>query len=378
MPWQPKATAPDYFSLADAFLALITGDPDWGWLVDWLTLMPNTGVETAAFCAEGPIFAAQLVVTDFIPSFNPLDPRRGIQTAALMARIAAAARDRVFAAYCELPTAGSPTTYGAETCFSVVAANRGGGSVDYMTIPAGATKIRVRRNSWSGGTGGTRELRVTTWDPTNQTIVTSFNGTESGGALQGDFNLHAGNTTVQAYPYGTADYTGEFCVSFNNQATLTPHTPTEQLQPDGVTSPLRTVEPTLEGIALELEQLEWKLDILWPLVQSVAGATLDLGGPLDDAVDITPDTPLAITDAVGVVITASGVPEEMSIGFGVPQEVARLGLINFGSATAWFPSIRLTHVPMIIRPLPPGTTRITVSGIPPGITVTIAPILPLK
>jgi hypothetical protein len=378
MAWQPKATAPDYFSLADAFLALITGDPDWGWLVDWLTLMPNQGMETAAFCAEGPVFTAPLVVTDFIPSFNPLDPRRGVQTAALLARIGAAARDRVFAAYCEIP---SGTTSGWTEIARIT-----------FTVPA--TPTLAVDGSWndSGGTHCRWHWHVTTpgtsyasW----QSKLAGVNKYTKGGFPLSDYGPwpHDENITLSGGPFdsialqivGGSGASGYLAVErLDAPFGATPHTPQEQLQPDGVSSPLRTVDPSLEGIALELEKLEWKVDTLWPIVQAVAGATLDLGGPLDDAVELVPDTPLAITDAVGVVITASGIPEELDVGFGVPQEVARLGRINFGTATAWFPMIPLTHVPMIIRPLPPGTTRITVGGVPPGITMTIAPILPLK
>ena len=378
MTWTKKSSAPTYFSLADAFLALITGDATWGWLVDWLTLVPNSGQNTADFCAEGPVFTEPLVVTDFIPTANPLDPRNAIKTAALAARIAAAARDRVFAAYCENPYAAG---YQAPVCVAITAVGRGGSAFDSgLTIPAGASHVRITVTPQPIASASS-DATIGVW---------FHNG--SGLDLEGSFGAPGGTAVpftgavisrdgqhVYLYPYGgTADWSATICFEWDVPAGAVPHTPVAQPQPTGVSSPLRTVDPSLGGIAAELERVEFKLDTVWPLLQAVAAATIDLAGGLDTSVSLPAGTEFAVGDLRGLVVTVTGIPTEADIGFGVPQRLARLGYLNIGSADAWYPSVHLTHTPMLVRPLPPGATRVTVSQLPPGATATVRGILPLK
>jgi hypothetical protein len=378
MAWTPKPSAPAYFSLADAFLALITGDPEWGWLVDWLTLVPNTGVATAPFCAEGPIFADALVATDFIPSSNPLDPRKAVQTAALMYRISAAARDRVFGAYCEQLTDTGVGTWGAEITW--VAPKSVADGTQVITNPrafgahATATSVRVRMLSGPIPSSSSQDYRI--YHEPSGSVFASWNGGESTPTGYATHSWTNGDTIadISFTIAGGATYG----ISWNDGLSAEEHAPTDQPQPDGVTSPLRTVDPSLGGIASELERLEFKLDTLWPIVQSVAGATVDLGTPPIDPVDLVADTPLDVADAIGCVIAVSGIPSELDVGFGVPQRVARLGWVNLGTIDAWYPSIPLTHTPLVIRPFPPGTTRVSITQLPPGVSATVAMILPAK
>ncbi len=378
MVWTPKPTAPAYFSLADAFLALITGDPDWGWLVDWLTLVPNTGVATAPFCGEGPIFADALVATDFIPSSNPLDPRKAVQTAALIYRISAAARDRVFGAYCQEVTTG--TGWGTEETWTAITNPPNTGSILQDNILTGhdtATHVRVRMLTTVPGGFTDQVYRIyRSPRPGGENQFAEWDGHDASPTGYSQTGWAAG-TKLQALAY-TAHGGATYGASWDDGIISDPHVPTPQPQPEGVSSPLRTVDPSLGGIASELERLEFKLDTLWPIVQSVAGATVDLGTPPIDPVDLVADTPLDVADAIGCVIAASGIPVALDVGFGVPQRVARLGWVNLGTVDAWYPSIPLTHTPLVIRPFPPGTTRVSITQLPPGVSATVAMILPAK
>jgi hypothetical protein len=378
MTWTPKPTAPAHFSLADAFLALITGDAQWGWLVDWLTLLPNTGFDTAEFCAAGPQFADALVVTDFIPTFNPLDPRQLLHVAGLAVRYGAAARDRVFGAYCEQLTDTGLGTWGSETVWTAAKSPADGTQVIVNPHPFGAhplaTSVRVRMVSPPIPATSSQDYRI--YHEPSGSVFASWNGGES---IPTGYSSHSwtnGDTiaTISFTIAGGASYG----ISWNDGVGSETHTPTPQPQPAGVTSPLRTVDPSLAGIAAELERLEFKLDNLWPLVQAVAGATLDLGGDTLEAQDVVADVPVDVAGAVGCVITTTGIPASRSTDFGTPQNVVKLAHLNCGTADAWYPSIWLTHSPFVLRPFPPGTTRITITDLPPGAASTIALIPALK
>lgn len=376
--WVPKATAPEYFSLADAFLALITGDPTWGWLVDWATLIPNSGQNTAEFCAEGPIFTEPLVITDFIPTSNPLDWRQAIHTTALAARLAAAARDRVFGAYCEQPYAGG---YTAPVCRTVSAAGRGGSAYPSgMIIPAGASHFRITVTPNPLVSGGSGQGIGVWWHHGGGLVFEGTFGAPGGTGtpFTSTFDTYWGDE-IYLYAYGSAaDWTGQICFEWDVPSGADPYEPTAQPEPPGVGSPLRAVDPSLDGIAQELARHEFKLDTAWALLQTIAQSTVDLAGPTDAPATVTPGTDIAIGDAVAVVVTCSNVPDPMDVGFGTPQQVAKLGRINFGTPDAWYASQYLTHSPMLIRPIPLGATRITLTGINPTITATMAFIRPNK
>jgi hypothetical protein len=372
MAWTPKSSAPATFSLTQAFLALITGDATWGWLADWIQLVPPTAYNTAAFCAQGPLISAPLTVTDFIPTFNPLDPRQAIHTAALGTLLAAAARDRVFGAYCETAVSGSGG-WDPQQIFTI---DNTAGPDAYSAIcdlPSySAGRFRLQEISYSGSDqthtlvsfGGTAGS-VNVWTFGFPVDIGGYTDKQSPGTnfrLQAQFLFgHPAACTYGIEPYNPS-----------GAGLGTPYNPTAQVQPTGVVSPLLTVDPSLAGIAAELARHEFKLDFLTSLVQSVAGATLDLGAPTSDPADLAPNTPVDVLDAVGCVLVASGIPASRSLDFGTPQNIVRLGHINLGTASAWYPSIWLTHSPMVIRPFPPGVTRLTVTDLPPGCTVTIA------
>jgi hypothetical protein len=336
-----------------------------------MPFITNDHFSTADFCAFGPTPPPDLSVAlgPSPPDRNPLSMVGKIATVGVS--LGLAARDRVFGAYCELTPEPSDVGWSDWVCstFTSPAPFR----VDGLTqVPAGASKFRARVTNLGGGGMPPGQLNGYDWPAT---IVSNY-GTWSAasGVVLEDF--------VKAAPYNagigiewanTGTHVTE-CYSFYGAGlgAATPYVPDPQPLPAGVLSPLRTVPPTLDGIAYEAQLLELKLDTMLAIIQSIAGATLDLGGPVDDAVDFPADTPLDVGTAVGAVITATGIPASRALDFGDPQNLVRLGHVNCGTATAWYPSIWLTHTPMVLRPFPPGTTRVTVTDLPPGCTCTIA------
>jgi hypothetical protein len=178
-------------------------------------------------------------------------------------------------------------------------------------------------------------------------------------------------STLWFTPTNAFDYTGSACVQFGTIGSpAQSFTPAPQPEPAGYLSPLRDVDPTLDGIAAEVRLLEFKLDTLLTILQAVAGATLDLGGDASDPTDVAPNTDIQLKDAAGVVLEASGIPASRSLDFGTPQHIVKLARLNVGNVDGWYPSVWVTHTPFVLRPLPQGVTKMTVTDITPGVTMT--------
>jgi hypothetical protein len=372
MVWTPKSTAPATFNLADAFLALITGDAVWGWLVDWLPYVTNDHFDTAAFCAFGPTPAPDLSVllSASPPDRSPLAVVAKI--AALGGALGLAARDRVFGAYCEEV---GPLTGGWGAWEEVTNSGTANFHVEVdVHKPAGATSAQVEiiDAHWGAlANGGINLTQIHNPADASQNVwygPTAFNAIGQGPLTNTTLSLSNWpdvriQTISDAFVHARVRW---------NVADVTDYVPEDQPLPAGLLSPLRPVDPTLDGIDYETQLLEFKLDTMLSIIQSIAGATIDLGGPAGDPADLPPDTPIEIADAVGCVLTASGIPASRTLDFGTPQNIVKLGHVNFGTADAWYPSIWMTHSPMVVRPFPPGTTRVTVTDLPPGVTVQIA------
>jgi hypothetical protein len=370
MAWTPKGTAPATFNLADAFLALITGDSTWGWLVDWLPYVTNDHFNTAAFCAAGPTVAPDLTVAlgPSPPDRNPLVTAAKI--ASSIVAITMAARQRVFEAYCQTNTASWDT----QQCVVVGTAGRGSVSMPSgIVVPTGATRVRVDITPKPIASASS-DAGVSLWwyDPvtTNEPAFGEFGPP---GGINTPYETDVGGVDgwqVWYYPRGsTDDWSATLCMSFL-LASGASHPATPQPLPAGVLSPLRDVPPTLDGIAAEVASLEFKLDALLAIVQAVAGDTLDLGGDAGDPTDLAPDTPLDLANSAGAVLSASGIPASRSLDFGTPQNIVKLAKINVGNVDGWYPSIWMTHTPFVLRPLPQGVTKLTVTDITPGVTIT--------
>jgi hypothetical protein len=378
MAWTPKSTSPVSFRLRDQFAALITGDATWGWLVDWLPYLPGDPVDTAAFCAAGPIAPPDLspLLSASGPDRSPFSVLAKIAT--IGAAVGLAANDRVFQAYCENV---HPLSGGYGDWIDVVVEGTSGSIVHDTLSTPGSThaQVEILDGNWAGGTDGQINLTQvhfggTTGDQNNYFHRVYNDVIPTGVGTIGTLTLGTWDSIrVQTINHAHMHVQIRFDASTVETHTATPQPNTDNVPASPVTG------ATLVDIAAETDRLEAKLDFLLSLTQFGLriAPTFPDAGPGDPA-DVAPNTPTAIGEAVGLVITASGVPAGNDLAFGEPQEIADLGRINFGTAAAWYPSIPLTHTPMVIRPLPPGTTRYTVTGVPPSVTVQIAPILPAK
>lgn len=377
MVWQPKAGTPATFDQRDAFAALITGDATWGWLVDWLPFIDPITINTAAFCALGPPTVVPLTAPIFA-NFPPRNPIAFIgQTAIFGQALLGVANDRLFAAYCEQP-AGAAGTFGADNCFSVSAA---GDSFPAVTpiwmVPAGATRVRGKISAFTGSFGLQLRYYSGMTSPAGPfTGLTPLLYGDQTTLHNGDFNVlnvTGGGVYASIHMSGTAT----LCVAFDPPAAVG-WTATPQPLPAGMTAHPAT-GADLASIARELDRQEAKLDFIQQLCQTVIGLQPTLpGSVLDFAVPVVnANTPISLVGAIGVVVTLSAVPVGADVSFGTPQQLAEVGRVNFGTALAWYPSIPITHTPLVIRPLPPETTRVTVT-VPPVISATVTPILPPK
>jgi hypothetical protein len=153
-----------------------------------------------------------------------------------------------------------------------------------------------------------------------------------------------------------------------------PYDPTPQPQPTGFTP--RVVPPTaaVADLAPVLFAIELKLEELLRVDRQVAQDSLPNPDDAADPIDVVPDEEIDATNWRGCVITVFDVPAAVDVGFGDPPQYTGLGRVNLGTPLGWFPSIPITSSPMVIRPMPPTVTRVTVTVRPPA-TATVAPIL---
>jgi hypothetical protein len=147
-------------------------------------------------------------------------------------------------------------------------------------------------------------------------------------------------------------------------------------QPQPVGFEPRVIPPTaaVADLGPILFALELKLEELLRVDRQVAQDSLPNPDDAATPIDVVPDEEIDATNWRGCVITVSGVPPAVDVGFGEPPQYVGLGRVNLGTPLGWFPAIPITSSPMVIRPMPPTVTRVTVTVRPPA-TATVAPIL---
>src|SRR5829696_8197790 len=390
MPWAPKADAPAGFNLGEAFATMITGDPDWGWLLGWVPVIGNQVINTDSFCAAGPPDEPQLDPSLFLATPGDGRVKIALLLALRIAYLKALAEYRTFAGYCEFFGSGTGGYY-VHLDQSGAFSAPGGGQVlwgrEYHLIPAGATYARVvfsevtftDGNAWSG-----------------RFITTTDQGSANRWDMPGADSSHAAN---QPGPYGygptalpsPATYyraliTGENGVQPNGRVTVefnvAPTTGDEfdvvaPEPPEGIVSPPVRTYDTIADLGRELDALEYKSEILIDLVRFLAGQT-SLPGALDsDQTEVVADEPIDLDDASGIVVYLSALSPAVDVDFAEPQLLARAGRVELGTADGWLPSIEIDHTPFVITPLPQGTTRVQVVTIP-GMTATLRKLYPPK
>jgi hypothetical protein len=367
VPYRAKTGAPIVLNLGQALAAEIVGT-DAAWLGQFIPFLGMDMIDVGSMCVAGPPTDIELGPLDFLGlPWNSIGKLQRI------------AVSQIFPTYCELYGVGGGQVgvWGPSECLFVAA---GSASVPFANTtvfgaaPAGTTQARYQWHDWVDRTAPW-PVDFNQFTPAGANISHNQQGAGSMvGTLSGwiTVNWTAGNHLV-VYQY--TDSSGTVCVQYN--ATSTPPQPTapDMPEPDGLPAPVGTpTDATLASIAAELDRQETKLDLLVAHVITLAAAVLDQGGTPDDAVPVVPGTPTDLTDAIGFVVTVSNIPASRSLDFGEPQNIVKLGNINTGTAQGWYPSMDLTHSPMVIMPLAPKTTRVTITDLPPGVTATIATI----
>lgn len=369
MAWSRKSTAPASVNLTQAFIALVTGDPIWGWLVDWMPLIPDALIDVTALCAAGPPPAvAALSPLDFFGPTRPTPLSYVANKAGLIYKITSVVQDRLFGAYCEnvVPAGGTYSLF-----FSgAPAGNTFLGPSTGWLIPAGATKVRITR--LTNDTGGFSDLHhvgyaggVNTCNPTGAAMMPAI-GTSS----LSDLSVCP---TIDHAAWRTAGTGGTFSLEwfFPGGASLA-YTPTSQPAPAGVIAPAVNAYASIADLGRELDRQEFKLEQITALVTFLASyagvGPVSSAPPVDAAAGVLIDAA-----AIGYSIAVSNIPADADELFGVPPKYHRLGRATIGSANGWLPSIDLEHTPMLIAPLPPGVDRIQVVVNPPA-TATITPL----
>jgi len=373
MTWAPKASAPARFNFVDAAISAVHNDPVWGWLETFVHTMPGDYWDTATFCANGPQTVPALTVSDFVGLALPGSQAYFESQALLQRKVLAALHDRLFGAMCE--QAGTPgvLTWGPVVCGSMAAPASAGGWVFLTTDPAAPwDSLRVVSVTSGGGSAGPVTVGTGTAAAALRSIG-SFGpgGTavpyETGGAAP------AGDTSVWITQAGGGPTSATVCVQFGKLGAPVTYLPTPQPDP-GV--PARDIPPVTSfgDLAPILAAIEFKLEQLLPIAAQTLTNQLDTGLTVPEVpIDATT---LPTGDAIGVVITVSGVPAELDVGFGVPQQLADMGRVNFATVDGWAPSVALEHTPLAIRPLPPGTVGVNVTGLPPMVSAGVRMIKP--
>jgi hypothetical protein len=364
VPWQPKASAPAYFNLGEAFTALITGDTTWSWLLKWVPLIGDVSFQTSAFCSQGPSQTDPLQPSDFVTSSrNPIGTF--INRAVLALKIRDAAYDRVFGAYCEQGLSAGWTS-SANAAYAGV-------SID-IPVPAGANQIRTQ--CLAGESGG--RLYWYGRDAANNTVWMGHNQDPPGpGPLYTD-SIPAGMIILHiAGDSGAVRGTVQYSWYTPTGATA-PYTPTPQPRPAGIVDPTSKVYNTIQDLGAELDALELKTEqtldtVHWLALQTtVAASTTDTPIPAaNGATKILPQ------GAVGFTVTWSPVPHQADEFFGGVPQYRRVGRITLGNANGWIQSIPLEHTPQLVVPLPAGVDRCVVDTAP-GVSATVTPLMPPK
>jgi hypothetical protein len=363
--WQKKAAAPATANLADAFLASITGDATWGWLVNWIPLMDVVTIDVAGFCAAGPPpDPGPLTPLDFFGPTRPTPIGEIANRAALILKLQQIGQARLFGAWCENPV---PATTG---CGPDVPPNYVESGWNTMFVPAGTNEVFV-----AGGHGGNVQQVFYSTTATPQTIDWSHGLAwrtvapdiyidNDGRATDRWMEIRVNAFRPTAYRLcGAAAHTDVY-------------NPTPQPIPAGTIPPTTRIYNTIADLGAELDRQEFKLDVIRSFVAFLT-ANAALGPQYADPPVAAAAGVLIKPGAVGYRIDVTGIPAGADEMFGTPPKYHRLGRATIGSANGWLPAIDLEHNPMLIAPLPPGVDRIQVVCNAPA-TATITALFPGK
>jgi hypothetical protein len=390
MPWQPKPDAPAGFNLGQAFATMITGDPDWGWLLGWVPVIDNQTINTGAFCAAGPPAEPELDPSLFLTGPGDGRVKFALLLAMRIAYLKALAEYRTFAGYCELLGDQGPGYHvhlDQSGPFSPPQAGPVFWGREYRLIPAGATYVRAVYSevTETSGNGWSGRLIVTTdqgsanrWDLPG--ADTTHEPTQPGPYGYGPTQLPAGGVYYRAFLVGENNVqpAGRVTVEFNVPvSTPEEFVPIAPEAPAGVVPPTSRTYTTIADLGAELDALEYKSEVLIALVRFLAGQ-IALPGEIDeDLLEVAPNDPIELDDANGIVVYLASLIPAVGVEFAEPQLLTRAGRIELGTADGWLPSIPIDHTPMVVTPLPVGAERVQVI-VPPGMSAAVRKLYPPK
>lgn len=365
MPWQKKSSAPSTINVGDAFTALVTGDATWGWLINWIPLLPPDTIQTADLCALGPSTAPGLTLGDFTAPMG-LDAGEILAHQIELAnKLRVTVYDRLFGAYCELVTL-DPAGVG---CVSMpfnhdvlLAIPTGVTTLKFTSPGAPAIYGRNRYHFEQRDASGGASLPDLGYFDFNQAVGTNHTFTLAAGARFWDCGSE-GAPVIPLDVLGCGPGVG------GGSPTTSGHTATAQPQPVGVLAPTTRSYPDIASLGAELDRQELKLETILSILTVSAQRTV-VGPTIADPPVAATSGPVIQAGAIGFRIDLANIPPGTDEKFGIPLKYHRLGRVTLGSANGWLPAIDLSQNPMLVAPLPPGVDRIQVACNPPA-TATI-------
>lgn len=372
MPWTKKAAAPATFNLQAAIAALITGDATWGWLLQWLPLVPQVTVDTAALCDKGPRVVAPFTAADFVADPHQAFDRALSQIGPNIDRIQSAAYDRVFEAYCEnvVPAGGSYVNFfeGGPLPNTFLLDPR-------IPIPTPRpTQLRVTR--LTADTGGFSDVHWVGYlngsnvcNPTGPGMMPAL-----GASASADLTVCP---TINEVGVRTAGTGGTFRMEwFYPGGSVQTHPATPQPQPSGVVAPITNVYTSYADLGAELDRQELKLDFILGVVEILAQRGIMGPTTSDPPVPVT-GAPVIAPGAIGYRIDVANIPAGAGEMFGAPPKYHRIGRYTLGSSNGYLAAVDLEHAQTLVAPLPPGIDRIQVVVNAPE-TATVTALYPPK
>jgi hypothetical protein len=396
--WTPKASAPNFFRLPDAFSGVVMapGSP-LAWLASWLPIMDPIIYSTTDFCAAGPPpHVSALTNDDFAGVAGSTWIDRARATLGLSQRLNAVARDQLFAQYCEIAASG--LAWQTDLDIDFASGTTGNTPNDHWGywgpgqpanvgperhIPAGATQWRVTFTLMNAGPSQDFSNRVATFTDNSgggrQDMAGSASNYQPPVTTMGPFTdsigpnaLYYGLLALSGMPNNSI--AGHVRVEFYAPSAAVNWTPTAEPQPQAAIPYTVRGYASFQDLGNELDRQESKLDGLTRMVLSLlaknTAATLVADAPVDAAAGV-----LVRPGALAFRVDLANIPAGISESFGSPTRYSRLGRATIGSSQGWLPSYDIQHNPLLIDPLPPATDRIQVFTLPP-ITATIIALAP--
>lgn len=370
----PKSTAPVSFNAVDAILSVIHGDPVWGWLEGYAHLYPNQYVSTAWFCAQGVQNAGPLNLGDLL-NLAPLGTAEffaGEQRIAT--KIIGALHQRLFMAMCVQESVA------ADWCQPIVSHVVGpaGTQVDvFVAAPAGATDVQLGLDGVNNGDQFSNTIAYVNDGPGTQNLIQIAGPVNTNQTWFGDWgSAHSLSGRSHLYLTAKYNYIADWHIRFGPCGAETiPYVAPDSPIPAGYTPRVVPPTATVADLAPLLFALEQKLEMLLPISAGILTNQLDTGTVQAEPLEVVTNSPINAVGWLGFIVTLSGVPQQSDVSFGTPARYAKLARVNVGTEDGWYPPIEINVSPMIVRPMPPGGDRVSVTVDPPA-TATVTPILP--